>query len=113
MNRPIWGAVLFGLAVTVVGCSDSGQKGTTTEKTATEGSQAVAEATAEHPATPAVSRNIPKRPSLEGRWVLMFYQKRSGVEVPAALVDISKSAKDGKLVAKVMQFGAALSSTTL
>jgi hypothetical protein len=113
MNRPIWGAVLVGLAVTIVGCSDSGQKETTTEKTATEGTQPLAEANADHPAGSTLSHSVAKRPSLEGRWVLLFYPKLSGMEVPAALLDISKSGKEGKLGVKVLQFGAALSSPTL
>ncbi len=44
---------------------------------------------------------------------MVFYQRLSGSEMPAALIDISKSGKDGKLAAKVMSFGAALSSPTL
>ena len=44
---------------------------------------------------------------------MMFYQRMTGMEVPAALIEISKSAKDGKLTGKILSFGTALASPTL
>lgn len=115
MKRPIWGALLFGLIVVIAGCSKSKPTGATADKTADAPSQAAAgEASAEQTGgAHLLSRDVAKRPSLEGRWVLLFYQRFSGSEVPAALVDITKSSKDSKLQVKVPQFGAALSSPTL
>jgi hypothetical protein len=116
MNRPIWGALLFCLAVALVvaGCSNSGQNGATADKSASDGKQTAAGDTPVEPGgAMLLSRNVAKRSSLEGRWVLLFYQRLSGMEVPAALVDIGKSNKNSRLSVKVPQFSAALSSPTL
>jgi len=116
MKRPIWGALLFGLIVAVAGCSKSDEKQVTSDKTAAGTSPAAGAESAAVPegADHVLSRNIAKRPSLEGRWVLLFYQRLSGTEVPAALLEINKSAKDSKLaIKKPVQFGAALSGPTL
>ena len=45
--------------------------------------------------------------------MLLFYQRLSGSELPAALVEISKSGKDSGLQVKVPQFGAALQGPTI
>jgi hypothetical protein len=115
MKRPICGALLFCLIVTVAGCSKSEQNGKVSDKTqpgasSPAGQESSAEAEG---AAHVLSHNIAKRPSLEGRWVLLFYQRLTGMEVPAALVDIKKSSKNSRLEVKVPQFGAALSSPTL
>jgi hypothetical protein len=111
MNRPLWGTIFLVLAFAVAGCSDNGQKGATPDKTSADATASSTGASSGGEAT--LTQNIAKRPSIEGRWVLMFYQRLSGSEMPAALIDISKSGKDGKLAAKVMSFGMALSSPTL
>jgi hypothetical protein len=114
MKRPIWGALLLCLTVAVAGCSKSGQNRAASDTAGGDTRQASG---GETPADPGgamlLSRNVPKESSLEGRWVMLFYQRLSGTEVPAALVDISKSGKDSRLAVKVTQFGAALSSPTL
>jgi hypothetical protein len=111
MNRPLWGTIFLVFAFAVAGCSDNGQKGATPDKTAADTTVGATGAPTGGEGT--LTQNITKRPSIEGRWVLMFYQRLSGSEMPAALIDISKSGKDGKLAAKVMSFGTALSSPTL
>jgi hypothetical protein len=114
MNRPIWGALLFCFAVAVAGCSKSGQNAVPSDKAAGDARPASGGDTPVDPAgAMLLSRDVPKRSSLEGRWAMLFYQRLSGMEVPAALLDISKSSKDTRLVVKVKQFGAALSSPTL
>jgi hypothetical protein len=115
MKRPICGALLFALIVAVAGCSKTGESAKTSDKSQPGASPAAGqESPAEQEgATHVLSRNIAKRPSLEGRWVLLFYQRLTGMEVPAALVEISKSGKDSRLQVKVPQFGAALASPTL
>jgi hypothetical protein len=113
MNRPIWGTVFLAIAVAiaVAGCSDSGQKGTTSDKTTAEATATAAGSPAGQTGDGILSHNIAKRPSLEGRWVLLFYQRLSGSELPAALIDIAKSGKDGKLTGKVMSYGTAISNS--
>lgn len=114
MNRPIWGALLLGLAVVVAGCGKSDDKGATSDKPGADGSQAGAESSGDPSATgQLLSHNVAKRPSLEGRWVLLFYQRLSGMEVPAALVEITKPGKDSKLTVKVPGFGTALANPTV
>jgi len=113
MIRPICGTIFLAFAFAVAGCSDNGQKGATSDKTTADATAAAGGSPTEPAGDGLLTHNITKRPSLEGRWVLMFYQRLSGSEMPAALIDISKSAKDGKMAAKLMQFGTALSSPTL
>jgi hypothetical protein len=113
MNRPTWGALLLIVAVAVAGCSKS-DSAATADKSAAGANPAGADPTVETGSGTVLTRNVEKRPSLEGRWVLLFYQRLSGMEVPAALLDISKSSKDGKLmIKKPVQFGTALSGPTL
>ena len=101
MKRPIWVALLFIVSVVVAGCSNSGKNGETAEKGATNTGQAAGDPSAVQPAGASIlSSNIAKRPSLEGRWVLLFYQRMTGTEVPAALIDIAKSSKDSGLAIK-------------
>lgn len=111
MNRPTWGTLflVFAVAIALAGCSDSGQKGATADKTGADGTTAAAGSPAGQAGDGILSHNIARRPSLEGRWVMMFYQRMSGSELPAALIDISK--KDGKLTGKVMSYGAAISNS--
>ena len=53
-----------------------------------------------------------KKPSLEGKWILLFFERMSGVEVPAALLDISKGS-NGKLKPIVKGYGKMLTNPRL
>jgi hypothetical protein len=60
-----------------------------------------------------LSENVTKRSSMEGRWLLLFFERMSGMEEPVALVDISKSPKDSKVHAIVKGFGPMLTNPRL
>jgi hypothetical protein len=112
MNRPIWGTVFpaFAVAIALAGCSDSGQKGTTSDKTTADATATAAGSPTGQAGDGILSHNIAKRSSIEGRWVLVFYQRLKEFELPAALIDISK--KNGKLTGKIMSYGTAISNSS-
>src|SRR5262249_18013952 len=60
--------------------------------------------------TQLLSENVSKRTSMEGRWILVFFERMTGLEEPVALIDISKSPKDSKLRAIVKNFGPLLTN---
>jgi hypothetical protein len=45
---------------------------------------------------------------MEGRWILLYYEREQGLEVPAALLEITKSSNSPKLKVIVKGFGGAL-----
>jgi hypothetical protein len=113
MNRPIWGIVLLiSVAMAGSGCSSESKS----EPDAKSGQTAagdnpiadLAATAAGAQSTHLLSENVPKRTSLEGRWVLLFFERMSGTEEPAALVEILKNPKDSKLRAIVKGFGTTL-----
>jgi hypothetical protein len=99
MNRPTWGILLL-LAVlaAVSGCSsETKTEGDSKGSASSKGDATAGDATggtASSQSTHLLSENVEKRTSLEGRWILVFFEKNSGLEVPAVLLDISKSSKD-------------------
>ena len=81
MNRPVWGILLLSVMMAASGCgsdkSEPGAKadpasGSTTPTAAAEGgsSQSV------H----LLTDNLPKKSTMEGRWILVFYERMSGMD---------------------------------
>jgi hypothetical protein len=111
MNRPVWGILLL-LSVMVVasGCSDSKPEADAkTDQSSAEKSTATASTGSQ--SSHLLSANVAKKSSMEGRWILVFYERMTGMEVPAVLLDISKSS--GKLKPIVKGFGGMLQSPRL
>jgi hypothetical protein len=110
MNRPVWGILLLiGVVVAVSGCSsdsksDPGAKAD--QSSSASGSSDPSGSKSVH----YLSQNVAKRPSMEGRWILVFFDKMMGAEIPAALVDISKATGSSKLKTLVKGFGMALTN---
>jgi hypothetical protein len=119
MNRPLWGILLLlSMLAVVSGCS-SDSKSEPGAKTDPGSPDAATAAAGGAPAggNPLgagrlLSDNVSKKPSLEGKWILLFFERMSGVEVPAALLDISKGS-NGKLKPIVKGYGKMLTNPRL
>ncbi len=120
MNRPLWGILLLlSLMAVMSGCtSDSkSESGAKTDPASPDALTAAAAGGAPAAGNPLgsghlLSENVAKKPSLEGKWILVFFERMSGVEVPAALIDISKGS-NGKMKAIVKGFGKMLTNPRL
>jgi hypothetical protein len=115
MNRPVWGMLLLmSVMVAASGCgSDKSEPGAKADPASGSNSPAAAAEAGSSQPGHLLSANVPKKSSMEGRWILLFYERMSGTEVPAALVDISKSSSGPKLKAIVKGFGPMLQSPRL
>jgi hypothetical protein len=113
MNRPVWGILLLmSMIAALSGCgSDSKSEPAAKEQSSGSGSLAGADGSA--PSGRLLLDNVAKKSSMEGRWILAFYDPTVGLEVPAALVEISKAAGGSKLKAIVKGFGMMLQGPRL
>ncbi|HEV7998640.1 MAG TPA: hypothetical protein VGP63_02095, partial [Planctomycetaceae bacterium] len=111
MNRPIWALLLVtSVILALPGCgSDSKSDATAkTDDPSTTDASAAASPSGSQPAVHLLSENPVKRSSMEGRWILLYYEREQGLEVPAALLEITKSSNSPKLKVIVKGFGGAL-----
>ncbi|HXY33520.1 MAG TPA: hypothetical protein VEI07_04785 [Planctomycetaceae bacterium] len=115
MNRPVWGILLLiSMIVAAPGCSsDSKESGAKSDATGADSATAGTAGSAGGATTHLLSENIPKRTSMEGRWILVFYERVTGIEVPAALLEISKASGGSKLKAIVKGFSPILQNPRL
>ncbi|HET6325272.1 MAG TPA: hypothetical protein VFG04_11405 [Planctomycetaceae bacterium] len=116
MNRPIWGMLLvMSVILTLPGCGSDSKSDATAKSEPSSGTEtpAAAGASGSHPVVHLLSENVVKRSSLEGKWILLFYERMSGMEVPAALLEISKSTSSPKLKVIVKGYGAMLQNPRL
>jgi hypothetical protein len=112
MNRPAWGLLLLlSLMVAVSGCADSKSDTESKGDQPAAGDATAGDATKSAETVHLLSENVPKRTSLEGRWILLFYERMTFMESPVALLEISKSTKDpANLRVLVKGFGSMLQS---
>ncbi len=111
MNRPIWAVLLLvSVILTLAGCGSDSNSDPAAKKDQPPGTDTPAGAGSggSQPTVHLLSENVIKRSSMEGKWILLFYERMSGMEVPAALLDISKSANGPKLKVIVKGFGSML-----
>jgi hypothetical protein len=122
MNRPFWGILLLlSIAFAVSGCSDSKSETTDNKGDAASGADGgTATPTAAVGQTGhLLGENVPKKATLEGKWILLFYERMTGLEFPVALLDIektnsaSKADNSPKLKVIVKSFGKVLSNPRL
>jgi hypothetical protein len=112
MNRPAWGMLLLlSLMVAVSGCADSKPETESKGDQPATGDVAAEGAPKSAETVHLLSENAPKRTTLEGRWIMLFYERMTFMESPVALLDISKSTKDpANLRVLVKGFGSMLQS---
>jgi hypothetical protein len=111
MNRPIWGMLLVvSVILAAPGCNSDSKTEPAAKDDQPSGTETpdAASPSGSQPAVHLLSENVVKRPTLEGKWILLFYERMSGLEVPAALLDISKSASTSKWKVIVKGFGSML-----
>jgi len=112
MNRPVWGILLLmSVMVAASGCgSDKSEPGAKADPASGSNTPAASAEGGSSPSVHLLTDNVPKKSSMEGRWILVFYERMSGTEVPAALVDISKSSSGPNLKAIIKGFSPMLQS---
>jgi hypothetical protein len=113
MKFAIWGALLVGLLAAGAGCtkSESSADPSSSAEQTSDGAKSAApqSAAGDAGATQTLMNHVQKKNSLEGRWIVIFYQRGTPLEVPAVLINVERSSKDKKLNGKVMGFGLGLS----
>src|ERR1700684_96689 len=111
MNRPIWGILLLvSVIFAAPGCNSDSKTDRTAKGDQPSGTEtpAAESPSGGQPAVHLLSENVAKRPTMEGKWILVFYERMSGLAVAAALLDISKSTTTSKWKVIVKGFGSML-----
>jgi hypothetical protein len=100
---------LVSVILTLAGCGSDSNSDPAAKKDQPPGTDTpAAGSSGSQPAVHLLSENVIKRSSMEGKWILLFYERMSGLEVPAALLDISKAANGPKWNVIVKGFGSML-----
>ena len=75
MNRPVWGILLFCVMTAASGCgSDKSEPGAKADPASGSTSPTAAAEGGSSQAAHLLTDNVPKKSSMEGRWILVFYR---------------------------------------